>query len=301
MACPDASAAIHECVLAIKARVPVDVLAETIHAFPSTSRIFNGLFADARRELDARAASSPRRRLALEDDLAVHQDQRGRAVASAPPGSTGSSSAAAPGRPRCRRAGPAIEPAAVRSRAATAPVEAGGPERPVERERLVRPERRRAGRPARILAADGQRDARATDRSARPARRSRTRGRRRSARATPTCSRSARRGRPTAGAPAAASDPTWTGWTLAAIAGRARTGRDRPGASELDVLEPRHQRDAAPAVGVEHVERGPDRGVADRVDLRRDPGRGGPRRRASAQLVGRRDPDAAPARPAGSG
>ncbi len=51
MACPDASAAIHECVLAIKARVTVDVLAETIHAFPSTSRILNGLFADARREL----------------------------------------------------------------------------------------------------------------------------------------------------------------------------------------------------------------------------------------------------------
>jgi pyruvate/2-oxoglutarate dehydrogenase complex dihydrolipoamide dehydrogenase (E3) component len=47
MACPDASAAIHECVLAIKARVKVDVLAETIHAFPSTSRIFNGLFAEA--------------------------------------------------------------------------------------------------------------------------------------------------------------------------------------------------------------------------------------------------------------
>ena len=51
MACPDASAAIHECVLAIQARVTVDVLAETIHAFPSTSRILNGLFADARREL----------------------------------------------------------------------------------------------------------------------------------------------------------------------------------------------------------------------------------------------------------
>ena len=51
MACPDASAAIHECVLAIKAHVTVDVLAETIHAFPSTSRIFNGLFGDARREL----------------------------------------------------------------------------------------------------------------------------------------------------------------------------------------------------------------------------------------------------------
>lgn len=53
MACPDASAAIHECVLAIKAHVTVDVLAETIHAFPSTSRILNGLFADARRELGA--------------------------------------------------------------------------------------------------------------------------------------------------------------------------------------------------------------------------------------------------------
>jgi dihydrolipoamide dehydrogenase len=52
MACPDASAAIHECVLAIRAGVAVDILAETIHAFPSTSRILNGLFADARRELD---------------------------------------------------------------------------------------------------------------------------------------------------------------------------------------------------------------------------------------------------------
>jgi pyruvate/2-oxoglutarate dehydrogenase complex dihydrolipoamide dehydrogenase (E3) component len=52
MATPDASAAIHECVVAIKARVTIDVLAETIHAFPSTSRILNGLFADAKRELD---------------------------------------------------------------------------------------------------------------------------------------------------------------------------------------------------------------------------------------------------------
>ncbi|HEY7133233.1 MAG TPA: NAD(P)/FAD-dependent oxidoreductase [Candidatus Limnocylindrales bacterium] len=51
MACPDASAAIHECVVAIRARVPVEVLADTIHAFPSTSRILNGLFADAAKEL----------------------------------------------------------------------------------------------------------------------------------------------------------------------------------------------------------------------------------------------------------
>ncbi len=53
MACPDASAAIHECVLAIRARVDLDVLADTIHAFPSTSRILNGLFAEA-------AAANPR-------------------------------------------------------------------------------------------------------------------------------------------------------------------------------------------------------------------------------------------------
>jgi pyruvate/2-oxoglutarate dehydrogenase complex dihydrolipoamide dehydrogenase (E3) component len=55
MATPDASAAIHECVLAIQARVPIEVLAATIHAFPSTSRILNGLFADALRTLDAPA------------------------------------------------------------------------------------------------------------------------------------------------------------------------------------------------------------------------------------------------------
>ena len=58
MAVPDASAAIHECVLAIKARVTIDVLAETIHAFPSTSRILNGLFSDARRSLE-KGASAP--------------------------------------------------------------------------------------------------------------------------------------------------------------------------------------------------------------------------------------------------
>jgi pyruvate/2-oxoglutarate dehydrogenase complex dihydrolipoamide dehydrogenase (E3) component len=52
VACPDASAAIHECVLAIQAHVKIDLLANTIHAFPSTSRIFNGLFASALKKLD---------------------------------------------------------------------------------------------------------------------------------------------------------------------------------------------------------------------------------------------------------
>jgi pyruvate/2-oxoglutarate dehydrogenase complex dihydrolipoamide dehydrogenase (E3) component len=53
LATPDASAAMHECVLAIQARVKVEVLAETIHAFPSTSRIFNGLFSEAAKLLAA--------------------------------------------------------------------------------------------------------------------------------------------------------------------------------------------------------------------------------------------------------
>jgi pyruvate/2-oxoglutarate dehydrogenase complex dihydrolipoamide dehydrogenase (E3) component len=53
MACPDASAAIHECVLAIRARIPIFILADTIHAFPSTSRILNGLFADAQHALES--------------------------------------------------------------------------------------------------------------------------------------------------------------------------------------------------------------------------------------------------------
>jgi pyruvate/2-oxoglutarate dehydrogenase complex dihydrolipoamide dehydrogenase (E3) component len=57
IACPDASAAIHECVLAIQAGVPMEVLAATIHAFPSTSRTFNGLFADALEKLDGPQAS----------------------------------------------------------------------------------------------------------------------------------------------------------------------------------------------------------------------------------------------------
>lgn len=55
MACPDASAAIHECVLAIRARIDLDILADTIHAFPSTSRILNGLFNEAALAVPARA------------------------------------------------------------------------------------------------------------------------------------------------------------------------------------------------------------------------------------------------------
>lgn len=51
MAGPAVSEAIHECVLAVRARVPLDVLADTIHAFPTLARVTGGLFVRAAREL----------------------------------------------------------------------------------------------------------------------------------------------------------------------------------------------------------------------------------------------------------
>jgi pyruvate/2-oxoglutarate dehydrogenase complex dihydrolipoamide dehydrogenase (E3) component len=44
---PAASEAIHEAVLAIKLRTPISLLAQTIHAFPTVSRVMGGLFAKA--------------------------------------------------------------------------------------------------------------------------------------------------------------------------------------------------------------------------------------------------------------
>ena len=44
---PAASEAIHEAVLAIKLRTPISVLAQTIHAFPTVTRVMGGLFAKA--------------------------------------------------------------------------------------------------------------------------------------------------------------------------------------------------------------------------------------------------------------
>lgn len=41
---PGATEAIHEAVLAVKLRVPMHVLADTIHAFPTTARVMGGLF-----------------------------------------------------------------------------------------------------------------------------------------------------------------------------------------------------------------------------------------------------------------
>src|SRR5690606_21242778 len=51
MAGPAVSEAIHECVLAIRARVPLAILADTIHAFPTAARVLGTAFMNADREL----------------------------------------------------------------------------------------------------------------------------------------------------------------------------------------------------------------------------------------------------------
>jgi pyruvate/2-oxoglutarate dehydrogenase complex dihydrolipoamide dehydrogenase (E3) component len=51
MAGPAVSETIHEAVLAVKARIPIDVLADTIHAFPTSSRVFGTACIEAARSL----------------------------------------------------------------------------------------------------------------------------------------------------------------------------------------------------------------------------------------------------------
>ena len=48
---PGATEAIHEAVLAVKLRLPLAVLEDTIHAFPTTSRVLGTVVAKASREL----------------------------------------------------------------------------------------------------------------------------------------------------------------------------------------------------------------------------------------------------------
>jgi len=62
-ACPGAAEIIHEAVLAIKREIPIDVLADTIHAFPTGARVFGNLMADAVKQAErpghrARGATS---------------------------------------------------------------------------------------------------------------------------------------------------------------------------------------------------------------------------------------------------
>jgi pyruvate/2-oxoglutarate dehydrogenase complex dihydrolipoamide dehydrogenase (E3) component len=51
MAGPAVSETIHECVLAIRARIPLAILADTIHAFPTVARALGSLFIEADRSL----------------------------------------------------------------------------------------------------------------------------------------------------------------------------------------------------------------------------------------------------------
>lgn len=51
MAGPAVSEAIHECVLAIRADVPLAILADTIHAFPTVARVLGSAFIEADRDL----------------------------------------------------------------------------------------------------------------------------------------------------------------------------------------------------------------------------------------------------------
>jgi len=50
---PGASEVIHEAVLAVKTQTSLDVLADTIHAFPTAARVMGGLFGQALLKLDA--------------------------------------------------------------------------------------------------------------------------------------------------------------------------------------------------------------------------------------------------------
>ena len=53
LAGPAVSEAIHECVLAIRARIPLATLADTIHAFPTVARVLGTAFIQANRDLGA--------------------------------------------------------------------------------------------------------------------------------------------------------------------------------------------------------------------------------------------------------
>lgn len=56
---PGAAEAIQEAVLGIKLRVPIDVLADTIHPFPTTVRVMGNLFVQAARRMTDRSCGDP--------------------------------------------------------------------------------------------------------------------------------------------------------------------------------------------------------------------------------------------------
>jgi pyruvate/2-oxoglutarate dehydrogenase complex dihydrolipoamide dehydrogenase (E3) component len=52
-ACPSGGELIHEATLAIRAAVPIAVLADTIHAFPTAARVMGSLYQQAAKQIDA--------------------------------------------------------------------------------------------------------------------------------------------------------------------------------------------------------------------------------------------------------
>ena len=50
-ACPGAGELIHEAVLAMKIEAPIEILADTIHAFPTTARVMGGVYKEAAERL----------------------------------------------------------------------------------------------------------------------------------------------------------------------------------------------------------------------------------------------------------
>ena len=50
-ACPGAGELIHEAVLAMKLDAPLSVLADTIHAFPTSARVMGGVYQEAAQQL----------------------------------------------------------------------------------------------------------------------------------------------------------------------------------------------------------------------------------------------------------
>jgi pyruvate/2-oxoglutarate dehydrogenase complex dihydrolipoamide dehydrogenase (E3) component len=52
-ACPCGGELIHQAALALKAEIPLGVLADTIHSFPTASRVMGGLYQKAAKETDA--------------------------------------------------------------------------------------------------------------------------------------------------------------------------------------------------------------------------------------------------------
>jgi pyruvate/2-oxoglutarate dehydrogenase complex dihydrolipoamide dehydrogenase (E3) component len=57
---PGASELIHEAVLAVKLRVPLAQLADTIHAFPTAARVMGNLFVKVHRELEGTVVPDPK-------------------------------------------------------------------------------------------------------------------------------------------------------------------------------------------------------------------------------------------------